>query len=129
MTMKRRILLVAWLLVVSTVRGAQGDFPVIPREEAYTELTQRRPHRYKVVRQSSLAGNTSAYVAMFDEIDEGTAIFKCTNNPPIGASKFQTFGADPPDHYLWLVGEASQLLRGDMPQRKSCRKLGPDDRR
>jgi len=80
-------------------------------------------------RAAAMAGNTSAYVAMFDEIDEGTAIFKCTNDPPIGASKFQTFGADPPDHYLWLVGEGGQLLRGDMPQRKSCRKLGPDDRR
>jgi len=27
---------------------------------------------------------------MFDEVDEGTAIFKVTNQPPVGESKFVT---------------------------------------
>ncbi len=63
------------------------------------------------------AGNESAYIAMFDEIDEGTAIFKCTNDPPIGKSKFSTFERLPTDHYLWLSGEGRRLLRGEIPKR------------
>ena len=63
------------------------------------------------------AGNQSAYIAMFDEIDEGTAIFKCTNDPPIGKSKFLTYESLPSDHYLWLCREGRRLLRGDLPSR------------
>lgn len=51
------------------------------------------------------------YVAMFDEIDEGTAIFKCSNNPPVGESKFLTYEGLPSDYYLWLVGKTGELLR------------------
>ena len=47
-------------------------------------------------------------------IDEGTAIFKCTNNPPVGASKFLTYEGLPTDHYLWLVGQGGRLLRGEI---------------
>jgi hypothetical protein len=57
------------------------------------------------------AGASMLYVAMFDEVDEGTAIFKCTNNPP--GKGFATFEGDPPDHYLRLVGRAGRLLRGE----------------
>ena len=63
------------------------------------------------------AGNRSAYIAMFDEIDEATAIFKCTNDPPVGASTFQTYEGLPADHYLWLCQEGRRLLRGDVPTR------------
>jgi hypothetical protein len=56
-------------------------------------------------------GMNMAYVAMFDEVDEGTAIFKCTNNPPTG--RFCTYEGYPSDFYLRLTGNAGRLLRGE----------------
>ena len=61
------------------------------------------------------AGAEMLYVAMFDEIDEGTAIFKCTNDPPTGKSRFLTYEGLPSDHYLWLVGKIGELLRDKLP--------------
>ncbi|MCL5269449.1 MAG: glycoside hydrolase family 71/99-like protein [bacterium] len=56
-------------------------------------------------------GIDSAYVAMFDEMDEGTAIFKCANDPPVGASPFLTFEGLSPDFYMKLAGQGGRLLR------------------
>jgi hypothetical protein len=61
------------------------------------------------------AGAAMIYVAMFDEVDEGTAIFKCTNEPPVGPNPFLTWEGLPSDHYLWLTGEGGRLLRGERP--------------
>ena len=61
------------------------------------------------------AGTSMLYVAMFDEVDEGTAIFKCTNDPPVGESRFATYEGLPSDHYLWLTGRVGALLRGELP--------------
>jgi hypothetical protein len=60
------------------------------------------------------AGAAAVYQAMFDELDEGTAIFKCTDDPPVGASRFLTLEGLPSDHYLWLAGLGRKLLRGEV---------------
>ena len=61
------------------------------------------------------AGMTMIYQAMFDEVNEGTAIFKCTNDVPVGASPFLTYEGMPSDEYLWLVGQGRKMLRGERP--------------
>lgn len=55
------------------------------------------------------------YIAMFDEVDEGTAIFKCSNEPPTAnGGKFLTLEGLPSDHYLWIAGQAGRILRGEL---------------
>ena len=62
------------------------------------------------------AGAQMIYVAMFDEVDEGTAIFKCTSAvPPPGDSAFLTYENLPADHYLRLTGAGAKMLRGELP--------------
>ncbi len=68
-------------------------------------------------------GADMLYVAMFDEMDEGTAIFKCADDVPVGTNVFVTNEGLPSDHYLWLTGEIGRVLRGekavsaDLPKR------------
>jgi hypothetical protein len=62
--------------------------------------------------QAKKAGATMVYQAMFDEVDEGTAIFKCTDSPPVGASRFVDNEGLPSDFYLKMVGQATRMLRG-----------------
>ena len=69
---------------------------------------------WKQVKGAVDAGAESLYLAMFDEIDEVTAFFKCTNTPPVGESSFITYEGEAPDHYLWLAGEAAKYLRGEL---------------
>lgn len=62
------------------------------------------------------AGAGCVYVAMFDELDEGTQIFKTNTHPPQGEGfEFQSFDALPSDHYLWLTGEAARQFRTGQP--------------
>jgi hypothetical protein len=63
---------------------------------------------------ASEAGAEMAYVAMFDEVDEGTAIFKVTNQPP-RPGKFATYEGLPPDWYLRLTAEGTRVIRGERP--------------
>eukprot|EP00550_Attheya_septentrionalis_P006340 CAMPEP_0198281462 /NCGR_PEP_ID=MMETSP1449-20131203/1388_1 /TAXON_ID=420275 /ORGANISM="Attheya septentrionalis, Strain CCMP2084" /LENGTH=675 /DNA_ID=CAMNT_0043977233 /DNA_START=77 /DNA_END=2104 /DNA_ORIENTATION=+ len=70
------------------------------------------------------AGSKQVYVAMFDEVDEGTAIFKtaATSAQAPDQGKWLTLDADgcnvPSDWYLQLVGNATTMLRetGSVPK-------------
>lgn len=76
----------------------------------------------------STIGANMLYVAMFDEVDEGTAIFKVSNHPPVSApfvsyrqdlpgqgSGYLPMGAElPSDEYLWLTGQVGRALRGEI---------------
>ncbi|KAA6300869.1 MAG: hypothetical protein EZS26_002979 [Candidatus Ordinivivax streblomastigis] len=62
------------------------------------------------------AGAGMIYVAMFDEVNEGTAIFKVSDHPPVSdVAKFVDLEGMPSDHYLWLTGEASKILKNKRP--------------
>lgn len=67
------------------------------------------------------------YVAMFDEVDEATAIFKLDADPPTGETRFLPLEDGlQPDHYLWLTGEIQKMLRRErratrqMPERDAA---------
>jgi hypothetical protein len=63
------------------------------------------------------AGARSLYVAMFDEIDEGTAIFKCAKegNLPLNSSgRFVGIESElASDYYLWLAGQGAAWFHGN----------------
>lgn len=61
------------------------------------------------------AGIDTAYVAMFDEVDEATSIFKVSDNPPVGAGfEFLDNEGLPSDHYLRVTQKGGALLRGEI---------------
>ncbi len=67
------------------------------------------------------AGADMVYGAMFDEVDEGTAIFKLapTQVEIPAQGTFVPLNIDghslPPDWYLRLAGEATRMLRAEIP--------------
>ncbi|QNN24763.1 xylosidase/arabinosidase [Planctomycetales bacterium ZRK34] len=87
-------------------RGHEAELNYIPRQGGRFLWRQ-----FVTARE---VGIRSMYIAMFDEMDEATAIFKCTNNPPVGESPFVTYDSLPSDHYLWLTGQGARLLRGEI---------------
>ncbi|MET0638006.1 MAG: glycoside hydrolase family 71/99-like protein [Chitinophagaceae bacterium] len=71
---------------------------------------------WKQVAGAKVSGARSLYVAMFDEIDEATAIYKCSNQDqlPLNGSR-QFVGIEnelDTDYYLWLTGEAGKWFHG-----------------
>jgi len=45
--------------------------------------------------------------------------FKMHQQSPTGLSEFATFEGLPSDYYLWLVGTASKMLRGEIPSNRT----------
>lgn len=77
-----------------------------------TSLIPRRGGKFLWEQFHTLSqlGVDSVCVAMFDEMDEGTAILKITNSPPV-EGHFVTYEGMPADWYLRLMGEGTSLLR------------------
>ncbi|MGI8907875.1 MAG: glycoside hydrolase family 71/99-like protein [Candidatus Sumerlaeaceae bacterium] len=59
-------------------------------------------------------GAKTLFVAMFDEVDEGTAIYKVSNSPPVEAF-FRTYEDKSEDWYLKLAGAGSMMWRDQSP--------------
>ena len=102
---------------LSKGRGQEAKLDAIPRLGGQFLWSQARA--------ATTAGAKMLYVAMFDEMDEATAIFKTTNAPPSSeATKFLADPSLPGDHYLWLTGEIGRMLRSGvsaaekLPERK-----------
>jgi hypothetical protein len=59
-------------------------------------------------------GAQVVYIAMFDEIDEGTAIFKVANDIPVN-HHFINYEGLPSDFYLLMAGYGSRIIHGELP--------------
>ena len=91
---------------LSARRGKEAPLNAIPRLGGQFFWSQVRAYHD--------AGAQMLYVAMFDELDEGTAIYKVRQDPP--STPEAPFVAEPDvpgDHYLWLTGEAGSVFRGE----------------
>ena len=60
----------------------------------------------------------TVFVGMFDEVDEGTAIYKVADRTPTG-EHFVTNEGHPADYYLRLTGAATRMMRGETPFSKT----------
>ena len=75
---------------------------------------------WKQIVGAKKGGAKSLYVAMFDEVDEGTAIFKVKreNEVPVvtGSDGYKFVGIEEDlesDYYLWLTGQAANWFHGE----------------
>ncbi|MDE6854914.1 MAG: xylosidase [Muribaculaceae bacterium] len=94
-------------------------FPGFSWKNMYGKETHAIPRNRGGFLQSQIdysldAGAKMLYVAMFDEIDEGTAIFKCATEVPVdslGTSFVPIEDGLGSDHYLKIVGNAAKTLK------------------
>ena len=91
--------------------------PGLARHTAYGAIPRLGGRFYwDLIHSAITAGAEMLYVAMFDEIDEGTAIIPVSDNPPESEDyHFVDNDGMPGDHYLWLTGTAGQVLRREIP--------------
>lgn len=99
----------------------------------YNQIPRQKGRFYwGLIEASAKGGAEMLYVSMFDEVDEGTAIFKCAPNPPDAELPSRFVGLEkgvPSDHYLWLTGKGGQLIRGEIPSTPDLYlKLNPKNR-
>ncbi|MFY0255334.1 glycoside hydrolase family 71/99-like protein [Chitinophaga sp. 30R24] len=97
-----------------------------PRSNAIPR--ERGSFFWRQVAGAKSAGAEMLYVAMFDEMNEGTSIFKCATTDHLPLNGDGTFvGIDSDlgsDYYLWLTGQAANWFHGkgsygeEVPERK-----------
>jgi hypothetical protein len=90
-----------------------GPPPVPPA----TPVVPRRTGNYlweQFVAASKTGTINSAFIAMFDEINEGTQIMKIDISPPVQAP-FLTYDGATSDYYLRLVGAGAKMLKAHTP--------------
>lgn len=91
------------------LKNQSSNYNQIPRKEGDFLWNQ--------IATAKLAGARMLYVAMFDEIDEGTAIFKCLkedNLPVNGDGQFVGIESNiESDYYLWLTGQGANWFHGE----------------
>jgi hypothetical protein len=93
---------------LSAMRGQDQPLNAIPRLDGEFLWSQARARLHH--------GATSLYVAMFDEIDEATAIMKTIPTPPVHDTlQFVNEPHLPSDHYLRLTGQIAQALKTKKP--------------
>lgn len=83
------------------------ELPIVPRRNGNYLWEQ-------FAAASKLGGINSVFVAMFDEVNEGTQIMKVTNTPPTQAPFIQNEGATS-DWYLRLTGLGGSMLKSHKP--------------
>jgi hypothetical protein len=71
-------------------------------------------HLWDQAYQFQSVGLNQMFIAMFDEVDEGTAILKVSSNHPT-TDNWVDYGTLPRDWYMRLAGAATRMLRKEIP--------------
>lgn len=104
---------VIFIPVINSGTHIAGPPPILPA----VPVVPRRTGNYlweQFVNASKTGIINSAFIAMFDEVNEGTQIMKIDNKPPTQAA-FLTYDGATSDYYLRLVGTASRMLKNHTP--------------
>jgi len=92
----------------TNIAGPPSDPPTAPRRDGNFLWEQ-------FVAASSIGGINTVFIAMFDEVNEGTQIFPVTNTPPVQSPAFYTYDGFPGDWYMRLVVEGEKMLKNNTP--------------
>lgn len=84
----------------------------------YNQISRNKGEFFwQQVTGAKFSGAKSLYLAMFDEVDEGTALFKSLRSSDVplnGEGKFMGIEDElESDYYLWLAGEARNWFKGN----------------
>ena len=104
---------VTFMPVINSGTHIAGPPPIPPA----LPYVPRRHGNYlwqQFIAASKTGAISSAFVAMFDEVNEGTQIMKVTSKPPVQA-QFLTYDGATNDYYLRLVGEGAKYMRSGKP--------------